>query len=88
MLSTSKRSYNVYMRIFINDRPIDAEDGATALNAVESAESGLAARIREGAAYVTDGRGIRLDPDAVLSAGSILRVIVSARRPDVADADA
>ena len=76
------------MRIFINDRPIDAGEGATVLSALASIDPGLVAQVREGAAYVTDGRGIRLEPEAALSAGSILRVIVSARRQESSDADA
>lgn len=75
------------MRIFINDRPVDAGDGATPLSAIESSDPVLAGKVRNGSAYVTDGRGIRLETDAVLSAGSILRVIVSARRQET-DADA
>jgi hypothetical protein len=75
------------MRIFINDRPIDADEGATVLSAVASADPELADQVREGAAYVTDARGIRMESDASLSAGSILRVVVSARRQEP-DADA
>jgi hypothetical protein len=39
----------------------------------------LADRLRDGAAYVTDGRGIRLPPGEAVNAGAIVRVVVSAR---------
>jgi hypothetical protein len=77
------------MRIFINDRPFDASEGSDIQSAVVAADPSLAARLADGTAYVTDGRGIRMTPDAPLSAGSILRVVVRARRHDsAADADA
>ena len=40
-----------------------------------------------GAAYVTDGRGIEIDPSTPLMSGAILRVVVRARARS-ADADA
>lgn len=76
------------MRIFINDRPFDAGEGADVQTAVGAANPDLASRLADGSAYVTDGRGIRLPLDSRLSAGSILRVVVSARRQDqAADVD-
>jgi hypothetical protein len=77
------------MRIFINDRPCDASDGADVQSAVVAGNPDIAPRLADGSAYVTDGRGIRIALDSPVSAGSILRVVVSARRPDqAADADA
>lgn len=46
----------------------------------------LGEHIAAGLAYVTDGRGIEVDPAETLASGAILRVIVRARRG--ADADA
>ena len=40
----------------------------------------LERKLAGGSAYVTDARGIEVSPDATLSEGSILRVVVSARR--------
>ena len=37
-------------------------------------------QIASGAAYVTDGRGIEIDPASPLAGGAILRVVVRARR--------
>ena len=74
---------------FINDRPVRVTPGATAADAVAAFDSALAARLRDGAAYLTDGRGIRLDPATPVVAGAIFRVVVSARASrDEADAHA
>jgi hypothetical protein len=76
------------MRIFINDRPFDASDGADVGGAVIAGNPDLAPRLADGSAYVTDGRGIRVALDSPLAAGSILRVVLSARRQDpAADVD-
>jgi hypothetical protein len=76
------------MRIFINDRPFDASDGADVAGAVIAGNPDLAPRLADGTAYVTDGRGIRVALDSPLAAGSILRVVLSARRQDpAADVD-
>ena len=76
------------MRIFINDRPFDADDGADVQSVVLAGNPELAGRLADGSAYVTDGRGIRIPPDSLLSAGAILRVVLSSRRSDQsADAD-
>jgi hypothetical protein len=49
----------------------------------------MAEQVAAGRARVTDARGIDLPLDAPLAAGSILRVIVSARRSaEDSDADA
>lgn len=72
------------MRIFINDRPFDATDGADVAGAVIASNPDLAPRLADATAYVTDGRGIRVALDSPLSAGSILRVVLSSRRQDPA----
>jgi hypothetical protein len=48
-------------------------------DAVHAADPALAERLRAGNAYLTDGRGIRLDPAAAVFPGAIIRVIRSAR---------
>jgi hypothetical protein len=75
------------MRVFVNATPIDVEPG-TEVRGVEAHDPDLAARLAAGAAYVTDARGIELPGTAPLEAGSILRVVVSARRAAAGDADA
>ena len=66
-----------------------AQPGTDVRGAVRAHDPALAARLAAGEAYVTDGRGIELAADAGLADGSILRVVVSARRGvEESDADA
>jgi hypothetical protein len=74
------------IRVFVNGGVLDLPAGASAGDAVRTFDAALGDRIAVGAAYVTDGRGIEIDPAAPLSNGAILRVVVPARRR--ADADA
>ncbi|HUG28725.1 MAG TPA: hypothetical protein VMK53_10575 [Gemmatimonadales bacterium] len=74
------------MPVFVNEKPVQVAAGGTALEAVAALDQDLSDRLAAGDAYVTDGRGIRLAPEEVLSSGAILRVIVSARRAPDADA--
>jgi hypothetical protein len=68
------------MRIFLNAAPLDVPAGSDVRAAVAAHNAELAAQVAAGAAFVTDGRGIELDGDAPLEAGSILRLVVRARR--------
>jgi hypothetical protein len=73
--------------VFVNGQCIRIAAGQSAAGAVALHDAELAARLADGTAYVTDGRGIRLPADAPIHAGAILRVIVTARRAtDEADA--
>ncbi len=72
------------MRVFVNERPLDVSPGATVRDAVRELDDGLATQLDHGA-YATDGRGIRLEPDASLAAGAIIRVVRSARPAGNAD---
>jgi len=68
------------MRVFINDKAVDVPRGARVRDAVAQADDGLA-QLLDGAAYVTDAAGRTIDAaDAVGEAGSVYRVVVSARR--------
>jgi hypothetical protein len=77
------------IRVFVNASPVEVPSGAEAREAILAHDPELAQRAAAGAALVTDARGIEVPLDAPLEAGSILRVVVRARRgePD-ADADA
>jgi hypothetical protein len=77
------------MRVFINATPVDVEAGTDVRAAIRAHDPALEASAAEGAALVTDARGIAVPLDQRLAAGSILRVVVRARRgePDP-DADA
>src|SRR5262249_58821524 len=63
------------IRVFVNERAIDVPAGAAAGTAVELLDADLGAAVKQGQAYVTDGRGIRLPVEATLAAGAILRVV-------------
>ncbi len=77
------------MRIFVNATPIEVEPGTDVRGAIRAHDAALEAKLAAGAAYVTDARGIELAADGRLAAGSILRVVVSARRgAEEPDADA
>ena len=65
--------------LFVNERPVRVAAGARALEAVTAFDPDLAARLSAGEAYLTDGRGIRLEPETPVFPGAILRVVVSAR---------
>jgi hypothetical protein len=74
--------------VFVNERAVRVPPGTTAEGAVRAAAPELAGRLREGAGYVTDGRGIRLEAGSPVYEGAILRVVVSARQEwDGADAE-
>ena len=68
------------VRVFVNERPLEVPLGTTARDAVCTSDEDLARRLDDGSAYLTDGRGIRLAPETPLTAGSILRVVVTARQ--------
>jgi hypothetical protein len=70
------------IRVYVNERPVDLPRGADVRAAVAASDPALGEALAHGRAHVADGRGIRVDPAAPLTAGAILRVVVSARRPD------
>lgn len=79
------------IRVFVNARALDLPAGADVDQAVRTYDPVLAGRLEAGAAFVTDGRGIEMDPAATLASGAILRVALRARRDSgtgAADVDA
>ena len=66
--------------VFVNDRAVQIKAECVLADAIAAADAELARAVEEGTARVTDGRGIALDPGAVVYPGAILRVVVSARR--------
>jgi hypothetical protein len=68
------------MRVFVNAVPLEVGKGADVRAAVLALDAELERKLAAGAAHVTDARGIELPLDAGLAEGSILRVVVSARR--------
>jgi hypothetical protein len=77
------------MRVFVNAAAVDVPAGTDVRGAVRAHDPALAERAEAGAALVTDARGIEVPLDDTLAAGSILRVVVRARRGSKdGDADA
>ena len=77
------------LRVFVNATPVDVPPGSDVRTALERHDPTMAAGAAAGTALVTDARGIALPLDAPLTAGSILRVVIRARRgPQDDDADA
>ena len=68
------------IRVFVNATPVDVDPGAEVRDALRLCDPALEASVTSGAAYVTDARGIEIPLDVRLSAGAILRVVVSARK--------
>ena len=71
--------------VFVNERAVRVPPGATAEAAIAALDPSLAEKIRNGAGYVTDARGIRLASGEAVYPGAILRVVVSARREGARD---
>lgn len=68
------------MRVFLNATPLDVDPGTDVQGAIRAWDPELERKLAAGAAFVTDARGIEVAADAPLAEGSILRVVVSARR--------
>jgi hypothetical protein len=68
------------IRVFVNAGAVDLPADADAAAAVRAFDPALEASLATGAAYLTDGRGIEIDPASRLASGAILRVVVRARR--------
>lgn len=68
------------IRVFVNASAVDLPAGADVGQALRAFDGALERQVVSGTAYVTDGRGIEIDPSARLASGAILRVAVRARR--------
>jgi adenosine deaminase len=69
------------LRVFVNEKPVAVPRGASVRDAVAALDRGLADLLAGEAAYVTDGVGRRIDAgDPVGESGTVLRVVVTARR--------
>jgi hypothetical protein len=76
------------IRVFVNAGALDLPSGADVAQAVRLFDPALERQIASGTAYVTDGRGVEIDPTCPLAGGAILRVVVRARRSESGHADA
>jgi predicted RecA/RadA family phage recombinase len=68
------------IRVFVNASAVDVPAGADGGQAVRGVFPALESPVASGTAYVTDGRGIEIDPSFRLESGAILRVGARARR--------
>ncbi|MES2123234.1 MAG: hypothetical protein V4503_00970 [Gemmatimonadota bacterium] len=68
--------------VFVNGHPFRVPAGSTLGSLLAEHDPDLLAALLGGEALATDGRGIEVDPDDVLSAGAIFRVRRSARATD------
>lgn len=68
------------VRIFIDEQPVEAPDGASIRAVLAERDPGLTAALDAGAAFVTDGVGRRISPETTASRGAIYRIVRSARR--------
>lgn len=67
--------------IFVDERAVAVASGTSVLQAVAGEDAALAAALREGRAYVTDGVGRPVRLDVTVFPGAIFRVVRSAPRP-------
>jgi hypothetical protein len=74
------------IRVFVNTRALDLPPGSDVRQALRAFDADLDAALASGAAYVTDGRGIEIEPTTRLESGAILRVVKRAQRGVDADA--
>ncbi|MEP6832434.1 MAG: hypothetical protein ABJB74_03530 [Gemmatimonas sp.] len=63
------------IRVFVNERGISLPRGATVLDAVQQFSESDGAALAAGRAKVTDSRGLPLEHNAVVTGGSIMRVL-------------
>jgi hypothetical protein len=73
------------LRVFINAVAIDVPSGASVLDAVRCWNEAEAAAVSRGEKLVTDSRGLPIETDHRVSAGSIFRLIPARRRNTAAD---
>ena len=69
------------IRVFVNERGISVPRGATVLEAVQQFSETEGVALAAGRAKVTDGRGLPLEPAAVITGGAIMRVVPVRDKP-------
>lgn len=74
--------------VFVNGTVLTLPQGTDVAGAVRALDPTLERQIADGAAFVTDARGIEISSGDRLAGGAILRVVVRSRRGVDVDADA
>ena len=70
------------LRIFVNAVGVDVAPGSTILDAVRAFDAAAADGVREGDRIVTDSRGLPVEPNGEVHAGSIFRLVPKRRSGD------
>lgn len=68
------------IRAYVNGRGVDVPAGASAIDAVRAWDVAAADQVVAGDRALTDSRGLPLEPSAILTAGSIIRLVSGRRR--------
>jgi hypothetical protein len=63
------------VRVFVNSTGVDVAAGSTALDAVRAWNADAASEVLAGSRVITDSRGLPIDGDTPMPAGSILRLV-------------
>ena len=69
-----------HIRAYVNGRGVDVPAGASAIDAVRAWDADAAEQVVAGERALTDSRGLPLEPSAILSGGSIVRLVSGRRR--------
>jgi hypothetical protein len=73
------------IRAYVNGRGVDVPLGSTAIDAVRAMDAAAADQVAAGERALTDSRGLPLEPTAVLTGGSIVRIVSGRRRGAAAE---
>ena len=75
------------VRVFVNATSVIVPAGSSILDAVRRWNDSEAAAVEDGEKMVTDSRGLRIDVDERVSAGSIFRLLPVRKRGGAHDRD-
>jgi hypothetical protein len=73
------------IRAYVNGKGVDVPAGASAIDAVRAWDAAAADQVVAGERALTDSRGLPLEPSAILSGGSIVRLVSGRRRGAAAE---
>ena len=73
------------IRAYVNGKGVDVPAGASAIDAVRAWDVAAADQVVAGDRALTDSRGLPLEPSAILTAGSIVRLVSGRRRGAAAE---
>ena len=73
------------IRAYVNGRGVDVPPGASAIDAVRAWDVDAAEQVVRGERALTDSRGLPLEPSAILTTGSIVRLVSGRRRGAAAE---